>query len=178
MNFCYEPKQGDIKTRRSTAGQIYDYLIHCTEIAEKTGNSFEVKFSKKKKDKSWEQIKGIHLLCTKLIPHLQKEHDAQYSLEDIKDYIKNEFGYMRPSSKFEAALMLKSIGIKLNESDRKKAFAFCKTIKQPKSFAEATWEEMIDLITRVEVWAAEKGWDDVYLESEEIKSMKQFYENK
>ncbi len=155
---------------------MYEYLIHCTELSEKSGKPFEVKFSDKKENKSWEQIKGIHLLCTKLIPHLSKEHATSYSLEDVKDYIKREFNYMRPSTKFEAALMLKSIGVKLEEGEKKEAFAFCKKIKQPKSFADANKEEMINLITEVQVWAASKGWTDVYLEPEEIKRLEMIYE--
>lgn len=178
MIFYFEPKLGDKNARRKIAGDIYSYLIHCTELSEKSGKPFEVKFSDKKENKSWEQIKGIHLLCTKLIPHLSKEHHATYSLEDVKDYIKREFDYMRPSTKFEAALMLKSVGVKLNEEEKKEAFAFCKKIKQPKSFADATKEEMIDLIKQIEAWAAEKGWDDVHLDQEEINNMVKFYENK
>lgn len=178
MNFYFEPKLEDKNARRKIAGEIYAYLIHCTELSEKSGKAFEVKFSDKKEDKSWLQIKGIHQLCTKLIPHLQKEHHATYSLADVKDYVKREFEYMRPSTKFEAALMLKSIGIKLSEGEKKEAFAFCKKIKQPKSFADATKDEMIDLIKRVEVWAAEKGWPDVHLDPEEIRKMVKFYEGK
>lgn len=178
MIFYFEPKLEDKNARRRIAGEIYNYLIHCTELSEKTGKAFEVKFSDKKEDKSWLQIKGIHQLCTKLIPHLSKEHHASYSLEDVKDYVKREFDYMRPSTKFEAALMLKSIGIKLKEEEKKEAFAFCKKIKQPKSFADATKEEMIDLIKKVEVWAAEKGWPDVYLDDEEKRNMVKVYEGK
>lgn len=178
MIFYFEPELEDKNALRKIAGDIYAYLIHCTELAKKTGKAFEVKFSEKKEDKSWNQIKGIHLLITKLIPHLQKEHNATYSLSDVKDYVKREFNYMRPSTKFEAALMLKSIGVKLSEEEKKEAFAFCKKIKQPKSFADATKDEMIDLIKRIEVWAAEKSWPDVYLDDEEKRNMVKFYEGK
>lgn len=178
MIFYFEPKLGDKDARRKIAGEIYGYLIHCTDLAEKSGKAFEVKFSDNKEDKSWLQIKGIHYLCTKLIPHLQKEHHATYSLADVKDYVKREFEYMRPSTKFEAALMLKSIGIYLNEEEKKEAYAFCKKIKQPKSFADATKEEMMDLIKQIEVWAAIKNWPDVYLDDEEKRNMVKFYEDK
>lgn len=83
---------------------------------------------------------------------------------------------MRDPTKFEAALMLKSINIALNEEERKEAFSFCKKIKQPKSFADATKEEMMDLITQIEAWAVLEGWKDVFLESREIEALVQYYD--
>lgn len=176
MIFNFEPKFGDKNARSRIAGEIYAYLMTCIELSEKTGKPFEVKFSEKKISKSWRQLKGIHLLCTRLIPHLSKLHEADYSLHDVKDFVKREFGFMRPSSKFEAALMLKSIGINLTQKEKKEAFDFCKKIKQPRSFAEASKEEMINLITEIEVWAASHKWGDIYLEPEEMKALIKFYD--
>lgn len=191
MNYYFDPTQGDKRSRAAYIGDIYYYLIHCAELSEKTGKPFEVSFSDKKPSKSYEQIKAIHLLCTKLIPHLSKEHNADYSLENVKDFVKREFDYMRKPTKFEAGLMFKTVivqlkkeakkakeeYIELNPQERKEAFNFCKKIKQPKSFAGATKEEMFDLIKEIEAWAAEKGWPDVFLESREIEALVKFYDN-
>lgn len=176
MQFSYDPTIGDKSTRRKIAGDIYEYLIGLTERAELIKKPFEVSFNEKKRGKSWLQVKGIHLLCAKLIPHLSKEHNMVYCLEQVKDFVKREFNYMRKPTPFEIAIMLKSVGIDLNESDKNEAKAFCKTVRQPKSFRDATKEEMMELITSIEAWAAEKGWKDVYLEQEEIKKMINYYE--
>lgn len=176
MIFDFDPKFGDIHTRRKAISDIYYYLINQSELSEKSGKGFEVKFSEIKEVKSNLQTRGIHLLCARLIPHLSIKHNAHYSLNDIKNYVKREFDYMRDPTKFEAALMLKSINIALNEEERKEAFSFCKKIKQPKSFADATKEEMMDLITQIEAWAVLEGWKDVFLESREIEALVQYYD--
>lgn len=176
MIFHFDPKLGDINTRRQRVGDIYTYIIDHAKHSEISGKSFEVRIEDKKEGKSWQQVKGIHLLAAKLIPHLSKEHNMVYCLEQVKDFVKREFNYMRKPTPFEVAIMLKSVGIELNDSDKNEAKAFCKTVRQPKSFRDATKEEMMDLITSIEAWAAEKGWKDVYLEQEEIKKMISYYE--
>lgn len=175
MNFIYDPSIGNKATRRKVAGEIYEHLIGLTEHSELTGKAFEVNFGEKKKGKSWQQVKSIHLLCAKLIPHLSKEHNMFYCLEQVKDFVKREFGYMRKPTPFEVAIMLKSVGIELNEGEKNEAKAFCKTVRQPKSFKDATKDEMMNLITSIEAWAAEKEWKDVYLEPDEIKRMAESY---
>lgn len=177
MIFDFDPKLGDKNARRRIAGEIYSFLVHSTELSEKSGKAFEVAFRERKQTKSAQQTRGIHLLCAKIIPHLSKEHNANYSLDDVKDYVKREFDYMRPSTSFEAALMLKGSGLKLNEQEKKKAFDFCKKIKQPRSFAEASKEEMTNLIEQITVWAAEKNWKNVFLDAEEMRSLIKFYES-
>ncbi len=176
MKFYFYPTLGDKHERRRAVGDIYCYLIECSELAEKNGKSFEVEFREVKVSKSSDQCRAIHLLCARLMQHLSKEHKTTYSLENVKDYVKREFGYMRDSTKFEAALMLKSIGMTLDKEEKKEAFDFCMKIKQPKSFADATKEEMMDLITEIEAWAASKGWKDVYLESREIEALVSYYD--
>lgn len=176
MIFTYDPAIGDKAARRKIAGDIYEYLIGLTELSERTGKTFEVGFNEKKKGKSWQQVKGVHLLAAKLIPHLSKEYNTPFCLEQVKDFVKREFNYMRKPTPFEVAIMLKSVAIQLNDIERNEAKAFCKTVRQPKSFRDATKDEMMDLITSIEAWAAGKGWKDVYLEQEEIKKMINYYE--
>lgn len=177
MKFYFDPKLGDKNERRRAVGDIYYYLIECSELAEKNEKSFEVEFREVKNSKSAEQCRAIHLLCARLMTHLSKEYNTIYSLENVKDFVKREFNYMREATIFEAKIMVKSIDMLLSMEEKKEALNFCKKIKQPKSFADATKEEMIDLITGIEAWAAEKGWPDVFLESREIEALVKFYDN-
>jgi len=178
MKFEYDPNTGDKFSKGKQIGDIYCFLIDTAKAADASGKGFVVEVLEKKIIKSWEQIKGIHLLCSKLIPHLSKEHGTIYDLEQIKDYVKREFDYMRFSTDFEAKLMLKTVkNIIKTEEQRERAYNFCKKIKQPKSFRDATKEEMIELIEEIQAWAAEKGWKDVYLEQREIEVMVNYYNN-
>ena len=49
------------------------------------------------------------------------------------------------------------------------------TLMLPRSFATATKEEMIDLITNFEAMARDMGWHEIKIESKEMEELIKYY---
>jgi hypothetical protein len=142
---------------------------------------FQVTIEEVKTVKTNPQLRGIHKLCQMLVDSFAAEWNKKFTLEEIKNNLKVKLGYMREPTDFEVNFMLLSKGIKLEDFDSQeyqRAQNFVKGIKQPKSFADATKQEMIDLITGIEAWAAQQGLKGIFLTSEEKQEMVRHYERK
>ena len=53
---------------------------------------------------------------------------------------------------------------------------FCRKMKQNRSFADFTMGELCNFMKEFEVWALEKGWQDVFLDDGEKRSLLNFKE--
>lgn len=136
--------------------------------------------------KSWNQIKGVHRLCSLLAIRFAETYGNPFDLEDAKLNVKLQFGYLRPATHREClkeALHIKAKKQALGEKVTIKQFdsliadlLAAKT--EPKSFADATKEEMVELIGKIEELGVRMKWDEVKLESHEKKEMLEFYQSK
>jgi len=148
---------------------------------------FEVEFRAVKNSKSHKQCAGIHKLCSLLAPRFSEAYGTKFSMEDAKLNIKLHLGYLRTLTMGEAiseSLLIKEQmkvwGQKIGKKEWAKILDDCfndKTPKKPRSFADATKEEMIELIERIHLLAQEMGWDEVKLESVEMQTLVKYYEN-
>lgn len=136
---------------------------------------FVIKFEDYEEPKSLAQLRAVHCLMDLAIPYLEKEHKIKYDRAKAKSFIKSEIGYVRESTPFEIAIMLNCMKIHRDHPDRAQLEEFCKRIPQPESFALATKEKMMDLITQIEAWAAEKGFEGVKIDNKDLIAMLQYY---
>lgn len=125
--------------------------------------------------KSYPQLRAIHKLCDLIIPHLEREHGIKYDRAKAKAFIKAEIGYVRDSTPFEVAIMLKNINIDQKHPDRLQLESFCRRIQQPESFALASKQKMIELIEQIQAYAAERDWNDVKLTNQDLIITLQYY---
>ena len=143
-------------------------------------NDFSVTLKEEGESKSNPQCRAIHKLCTLAIPALGKEHSTDYALDDVKKFFKIEFGFTREPTDFEASLMVMSVSSKLDEKQKKRAFAFAKKMMQPmmqpRPFASATKSEMMGLITKIEIWATERGHEEVKLTNNDRLDMVRYFD--
>lgn len=133
-----------------------------------------------KRTKTTEQLRAIYKLFQLALPHFQEwMPNLVWDEELIKEFAKTELGYTREPTKFEIAIMIKAMeskivregGSKLTEKERDDAKQVCKKIEQNVSFADFTKEELYNFTREFEVWALSKGWDDVFLDDGEKKSL-------
>ena len=156
------------------------------EVYLKTGEiagDFEVVFQKIKTSKSWEQVKGIHKLCDLLAPRFSEAYGTSFDMKAAKLHIKWQFDYLRPTTYEEA------LSVAIEEREKQKALGqrmaiskfnelisdFQKTLRKPKSLADATVDEMINLIEQIHLLAEKMDWPEVRLEPYEFKQMLEFY---
>jgi len=135
--------------------------------------------------KSYSQIKGVHKLCSLLAIRFTQSYGSPFDLEDAKLNVKLQFGYLRPATYQEClkeALHIKAKKQALGEKITIKQFdslildlMVVKT--EPKSFADATKEEMVELIGKIEELGFKMGWEEIKLESHEKKEMLEYYNN-
>ena len=151
-----------------------------------SGKDFVVKFEYVIKGKSYNQIKGIHKLCELLAPRFSESYGTKFTMESAKLHVKLQFGYTRPCSYDEALCLAieyrekrKAIGEKITiKAFNELVDNLQKTEVKSKSFADATLEEMTDLIKKIEELANRMEWPEVKLESFYMKDLVEFYNNK
>jgi len=156
------------------------------DCVKRQGQNFVVRFEEIKKEKSYDQIKGIHKLCELLAPRFTESYGVKFNLEDAKTHVKWQFDYLRPCTDSEA------LAVAIEQRELKKSYGEKMTIKEfnilvdsvkqalkkPKSFADATLEEMQELITKIEALADKMGWHEVKLTSKYMMDLVEFYNNK
>jgi hypothetical protein len=156
------------------------------EVYLKTGEvvgDFEVIFKRVKKEKSWEQVKGIHKLCDLLAPRFSESYGTPFDMEAAKLHIKWQFDYLRAATYEEALSVaieerekLKALGKRMSIKEFNSLVKSLQdTLKKPKSFADATVDEMSMLIEQVHLLAEKMDWSEVRLEPYEFKQMLEFY---
>jgi hypothetical protein len=126
-----------------------------------------------KRTKTTEQLRAIYKLFQLALPHFQEWiPDVNWDLERIKEFAKIELDYTREPTEFEISMMIKASGyIPKDDTDKAKMAKFCRRMKQNKSFADFTKEELYNFTREFEVWALSKGWEDVFLDDGEKKSL-------
>lgn len=133
-----------------------------------------------KRTKSFEQLKGVYKLFQLALPHFQKwMPDVNWTEELIKEFAKTELGCTREPTDFEIAIMIKALeanivrqsGERLSKKERSDAIKVCRKMERNVSFADLTKEELYNFTKEFEVWALEKGWEDVFLDDGEKKSL-------
>lgn len=108
---------------------------------------FEVEIRALKKAKSYKQLKGLYRLFGILLPHFKEWTGEYWDSEKIKELIKKRYGY---TSKF-------------------KGVEICKSLK------DATMNDLIGIIKETEVFAAEMGVENCYLQSQEMTELLEYY---
>lgn len=161
-------------------GKIYFYA---KELPQE--KPWQVVFSDIEESKSYKQLKGIHKLCSLARPHLEAWKGCKFNLDDAKKFMKFELDFVRDPLPIEISLMIKSCNLPLNPELKKDLTKQLKHLKQPRSFKDASKEEMIDLITHFEAFAADENketnktaWLDVFLRNDEKDQFLKFYDKK
>lgn len=165
MKLTFSGKEDD---KKNFCNQVYFEAKNFCEKGE-----FEVEFKKLTKKKTVDQLRGVYKLFQLSAPHFQEwKPKESWTLDKIKEFAKAELGYKRPPTNFEVAMMIKQSGFTpKDEEERKAMINFCKKIDQNISFADFTKEQLYNFIKEYEVWALEKGWQDVFLDDVDKKNL-------
>ncbi len=140
---------------------------------------FELTLKPFKRSKTWEQIKGIHKLCELLAVRLQESNGVPYDLETAKLWVKVNFGFTRRATKQEC--IAEALNQRMIKKITRKEFddlikSFEDNLLKPKSFADASKEEMIELITKIHELSGKMDWQEVRLTSHEMQELLNFYQ--
>lgn len=148
------------------------------KVLEGESDDLELTLSPFKRTKSFEQLKGVYKLFQLALPHFQKwMPNLTWNEELIKEFAKTELGYTREPTGFEISMMIKASGyIPKDAKDKSKMIKFCRRMRQNKSFADFTKEELFNFTKEFEVWALtstkdKPSWQDVFLDDGEKKSL-------
>jgi len=147
------------------------------------GLNFTVKFSLDDEAKTYPQLKAIHKLCSLYANRLTETQGYKFSLEMAKESIKYRFNFLRLANDVEAfkeALKIRNEKEGLGKKMTFTEFNFLvrklqETLMLPRSFASATKEEMIELITNFEAMARDMGWHEIKIESKEMEELIKYY---
>lgn len=147
---------------------------------------FQVEIKPLKNAKTYLQLKGIHKLCEIYQSYMSESYGQAFSFENAKESLKYAIDYTRLANDDEAmATVLKIKREKSLEGKKitKQEFNNLKEgLKQnyrvPKSFAEATLEEMMLLIEKIHELGRNRGWHNLVLTSEETRQMIKYYNDK
>lgn len=162
--------------------QVY---LQCKDlIASK--KDFVVKFENFKVSKSYQQLKGIHKLCQIYCEYMQEALGEKVPFECAKESLKYTINYTRLATYDEAiseTLKLKRqkeiLGVKMTIAEFNNIVrALQLNLKVPRSFAEATLEEMQGLIEKVHELGRERKWHNLQLTNYEMQEMINYYEQK
>lgn len=159
---------GNQEDKKNFCNQVYFEAVSLCDKGE-----FEVEFKKKVDPKTASQLNAVYKLFQLSLPHFQKwKPKENWTLEKIKEFAKAELGYKRPPTSFEVAMMIKQSGfVPKDEAEKKVMVNFCRKIDQNISFADFTKEQLYNFTREYEVWALEKGWQDVFLDDGDKKNL-------
>jgi hypothetical protein len=175
FNFSNKSNFGDLQA--GISGAICDFLA--------AGKDFEVEFTELKQNKTYLQCRGIHKLASLLAPRLSEANGLPYDLENAKAFIKWQFGYTIAATDEEClaeCMNEKSkratMGLVMTKGEFAKLYEALKgNLKKPKSFADATKEEMIELIEKVHALSDKMGWKEVRLNAGDLQSLVESFIN-
>ena len=146
----------------------------------KQNQEFQVEIKPLKNAKTYQQLKGVHKLCKIYQNYMSESYGQVFSFENAKESLKYALDYTRLANDDEAmatALKIKREKSLEGEKITKQEFNNLKEgLKQnyrvPKSFAEATLEEMMLLIEKIHELGRNRGWHNLVLTSQEKNEMK------
>jgi hypothetical protein len=159
--------------------------MHTKELMQKD-KEFQVEFKPFVKSKSYDQLKGIHKLCEIYGNYMSESLGFKVSFENAKERLKYNINYTRLANADEA--LAEALRIR-REKELQNEDMTIKEIKSliqglqehfrvPASFAEATLEEMQELIEKVHELGRERGWNNLILTNQEMQEMVNYYEQK
>lgn len=145
---------------------------------------FVVKFENFKVSKSYQQLKGIHKLCEIYSEYMKEALGQTIPFESAKESLKYAIDYTRLATYEEAfaeTLRLKRekevLGIKMPITEFNNIVkALQLNLKVPRSFTEATLEEMQELIEKVHELGRERKWHNLQLTSNKMQEMVNYYQ--
>lgn len=159
--------------------------FHTKELMQK-GKEFQIEFKPFVKSKSYDQLKGIHKLCEIYGNYMSESLGLKVSDENAKESLKYAIGYTRLANKDEAVaetlkikrdLKTKSKNMTINEFNSLVENLQLEYLV-PASFADATLEEMQELIEKVHELGRERGWNNLILTNQEYQEMINYYQQK
>jgi hypothetical protein len=152
----------------------------------KQNKEFQVEIKSLENAKTYNQLKGIHKLCEIYQDYISQSLGEVISFENAKESLKYAIDYTRLANEDEA--MATALKIKREKSleSKKMTKQDFKNLKEglkqnyqvPKSFAEASLEEMMLLIEKIHELGRDRGWHNLVLTSEETKAMIKYYNDK
>jgi hypothetical protein len=160
-----------------------DVYLEIVSLA-KQNKEFQVEIKPLKNAKTYKQLKGIHKLCEIYGNYMSESEGQVFSFENAKERLKYEIGFTRLANYDEA------LAIALREKDFLNKNFFLniqfanlvnilqKNYQVPKSFAEASLEEMMLLIEKIHELGRDRGWHNLVLTSEETDQMIKYYNDK
>jgi hypothetical protein len=170
-----------IFTPESDKMQFSDSVyLHTKDLMQK-GKEFEVEFKPFVKSKSYDQLKGIHKLCEIYGNYMSEGLGVKISFENAKESLKYAIDYTRLANKDEAVaetlkikrdLKTKSKNMTINEFNSLVEGLQLK-YPVPASFADATLEQMQELIEKVHELGRDRKWHNLILTNQEMQEMEQ-----
>ena len=162
-----------------------DVYLEIVSLA-KQNKEFQVEIKPLENPKTYKQLQGIHKLCEIYQDYISQSLGEPVSFKNAKESLKYAIDYTRLANDDEAmATALKIKREKSLESKKitKQDFKNLKEgLKQnyqvPKSFAEASLEEMMLLIEKIHELGRDRGWHNLVLTSEDTKAMIKYYNDK
>jgi hypothetical protein len=144
---------------------------------------FEIEFKPFFKNKSYNQIKGIHKLCQIYGEYMQEALGEKVPFECAKENLKYTIDYIRLATYDEAiseTLKLKRqkeiLGIKMTIAEFNSLVKNLQlNLKVPKSFKEASLEEMQNIIRKVHELGIDRRWYNLQLSNHEMQEMISYY---
>ena len=160
----------------------------CLEIVDLANQNkeFQVEIKPLKNAKTYPQIKAIHKLCEIYQDYMSESLGEAVSFENAKESLKYTIDYTRLANDDEAmaaALQIKREKRWEGEKITKQEFNNLKEgLKQnyqvPKSFSQASLEEMMLLIEKIHELGRDRGWHNLVLTNEEKNQMIKYYNDK
>jgi hypothetical protein len=162
-----------------------DVYLEIVSLA-KQNKEFQVEIKPLENAKTYNQLKGIHKLCEIYQNYISQSLGELVSFENAKESLKYAIDYTRLANDDEAmatALKIKREKSLENKKMTKQDFKNLKKgLKQnyqvPKSFAEASLEEMMLLIEKIHELGRDRGWHNLILTSDDTKAMIKYYNDK
>ena len=156
------------------ADEVYLKITSLT----KQNQEFQVEIKPLKNAKTYQQIKAIHKLCEIYQNYMSESYGQVFSFENAKESLKYAIDYTRLANDDEAmatALKVKREKNLEGEKITKQGFNDLKEgLKQnyqvPKSFSQASLEEMMLLIEKIHELGRDRGWHNLVLTPVEKKT--------
>lgn len=168
------------KTQKQKDSLIGDGYFFIQEMAKKGKN---IEIVQVKEGKTYPQLKAIHKLCDIYKNYMSEAMGYKISFENAKISLKYAVEYVRLANEDEAfaeALRLKREKELLGEKITIKQFnelvkGLMNCYRVPKSFKDATLEEMQQLIEEVHELGRKRGWHNLILTSVELDEMINYF---
>ena len=159
--------------------------LQCKDLIANKKN-FVVKFEYFNLNKSYQQLKGIHKLCQIYCEYMQEALGEKVPFECGKESLKYAIDYTRLATYDEAVsqtLKLKRekeiLGVKMTITEFNSIVKGLQiNLKVPRSFAEATLEQMQELIKKVHELGRERKWHNLQLTNYDMQEMVNYYQER